>query len=472
MKRKIVSIAIIGAAIVGLLVGARSYKKIVKIETKGFESESIRTEETEYIDGQNSGTICEVIRKFDFSSKEYPIHWEIYTSEVEQEYKEVFYMTITNQIPLEYGEEQTFYFRDYLRGVAELDDIEFVEQYVKNGKYRFIDCDGDGLPELVMDIGINGFCILKYVPEEQKVESYHWLSEYEWLLGSDRIGYCNDTSANNTRYGYKILNASGDVETEIYFTAYYGEAGTKYEISVRGRNSMSTHVNQEQWDEATERFFAVLDNPVSMLSFEEVFGENFTGKEAEVGSPNEAVNVYEEFLTGEKTVENPGFGTITDLDDGAMRYVMYDINGDDVPELHIQTARDYYILTYRNNVFFILFHEQMEEALKYYDICKNGEVVYQYKTENKESYSFYRFEFSGNDYKTADFYWNDSNGNGVYDDNDAYECNGDICTLEEWIGRAEGYLCIDENGDMKILDFIEWKDYNCNVKEYRFIADQ
>ena len=73
--------------------------------------------------------------------------------------------------------------RDYLRGVEDFDDIEFIEQFVKNGKFCFIDCDGDGLPELVMDIGINGFCILKYLPEEQKVESYHWLNEYEVLLG-------------------------------------------------------------------------------------------------------------------------------------------------------------------------------------------------------------------------------------------------------------------------------------------------
>ena len=64
----------------------------------------------------------------------------------------------------------------------------------------------------------------------------------------------------------------------------------------------------------------------------------------------------------------------------------------------------------------------MEETLKCYGVCKNGEIVYKYTKENKESYSFYKFEFSGNAFKTIAFYRNDSNGNGVYDENDEYEC--------------------------------------------------
>lgn len=66
-------------------------------------------------------------------------------------------------------------------------------------------------------------------------------------------------------------------------------------------------------------------------------------------------------------------------------------------------------------------------------VCKNGEIVYKYTKENKESYSFYKFEFSGNAFKTIGFYRNDSNGNGVYDENDEYECNEDICTFEQWL---------------------------------------
>lgn len=59
-----------------------------------------------------------------------------------------------------------------------------------------------------------------------------------------------------------------------------------------------------------------------------------------------------------------------------MKYLTCDINGDHIPELHIQTSGDYYILAYQNNVLFVLFHEQVEETLKCYGVCKNGEIVY------------------------------------------------------------------------------------------------
>ena len=435
----------------------RSRQSEEKIETKESRAGENKTNHTNEQDSRN---LCESVKKVDFSSKEYPINWEIYTDQVEQEYKENFYRIITNQIPLEYGEEEAVYFRDHLRGIADLDDMEFIEQFVKKARYRFIDCDGDGLPELLMDIGINGFCILKYLMEEQKVEVYHWLDEYEELLGSDQIGYCNSTSANNTRYGYKTLNRAGEVENEIYFTVYYGETGIEYEIFIFGDESMSGHLNQEQWDEVTKDFFTMLDRPVTMVTYEEAFGKNFIGTEALHGNTDEAMRAYDEFLSGERALENSGGRTIADMDDGSMKYLTCDINGDHIPELHIQTSGDYYILAYQNSVLFVLFHEQVEEALKCYGVCKNGEIVYRYTKENKESYSFYKFEFSGNAFKTIGFYRNDSNGNGVYDENDEYECNEDICTFEQWISSAEGYFSINKNGDVQILDMMEWKDYD------------
>ena len=105
MKRKIISSLIIGIAIVGLLAKGWNNEEIEETETEEFESEKIRTEETSYAGEQDNGVLCEAIKNLDFSSKEYPVNREIYTPEVEQEYKEAFYMTITNQVPLEYGEE-------------------------------------------------------------------------------------------------------------------------------------------------------------------------------------------------------------------------------------------------------------------------------------------------------------------------------------------------------------------------------
>ena len=36
---------------------------------------------------------------------------------------------------MEYGEEEAVYFRDHLRGIADLDDMEFIEQFVKKARY-------------------------------------------------------------------------------------------------------------------------------------------------------------------------------------------------------------------------------------------------------------------------------------------------------------------------------------------------
>ena len=275
------NIGTMGIVVIILLAGVLNHKQMVETKTRESGTEEIRTDEieTEYMGRQDSSIIYEAIKEFDFSSKEYPINWEIYTPQVEQEYKEAFYMTITNQIPLEYEEEGAVYFRDHLRGVADLDDIEFVEQFVKNSKYRFIDCDGDGLPELLMDTAINGFCILKYRLKEQKVEVYHWLDEYEVLLGSNQIGYSNTTSGHNNRYGYQIMNESGEVEYKIDFTFYYGEDGEEYKISTVGNENMSGYLDQEQWDEVTKDFFEVLKHPVTMVTYEEAFGEDFIGTE-------------------------------------------------------------------------------------------------------------------------------------------------------------------------------------------------
>lgn len=308
MKRKIVNMGTIGIVVIILLVGVLNYKQAAETEMKKIETEenSVRENKTNYTYEQDSSNICELVKKVDFSSKEYSINWEIYTDQVALAYKENFYRIITNQMPLEYGEEKAVYFRDHLRGISDLDDMEFIEQFVKETRYRFIDCDGDGLPELLMDIGINGFCILKYLVEEQKVEVYHWLNEYEVLLGSNQIGYCNSTSANNTRYGYKTLNKAGEVENEIYFTAYYGETGIEYEIYIFGDESMSGHLNQEQWDEVTKDFFTMLDCPVTMVTYEEAFGKNFTGTEALHGNTDEAMRAYDEFLSGERALENSG----------------------------------------------------------------------------------------------------------------------------------------------------------------------
>ncbi len=94
----------------------------------------------------------EAIKDFDFSVQEYPINTILYTTEVEQEFKKAFYEAISNRVPIEYTEDGAIYFREWFRGVANESDSEFLEG-LRKSKYRFIDMDGDGLPELAMQLG-------------------------------------------------------------------------------------------------------------------------------------------------------------------------------------------------------------------------------------------------------------------------------------------------------------------------------
>lgn len=123
----------IGIVVIILLVGVLNYKQAAETKMKKIETEEnrVRENKTNYTNEQDSSNICESVKKVDFSSKEYSINWEIYTDQVELAYKENFYRIITNQMPLEYGEEKAVYFRDHLRGIADLDDMEFIEQFVK-----------------------------------------------------------------------------------------------------------------------------------------------------------------------------------------------------------------------------------------------------------------------------------------------------------------------------------------------------
>ena len=116
--KKIISCISISVLLLGLAWScAKAEEKIKTEESRAGENKTNHTNE------QDSRNLCESVKKVDFSSKEYPINWEIYTDQVEQAYKENFYRIITNQIPLEYGEEEAVYFRDHLRGISDLDDM-------------------------------------------------------------------------------------------------------------------------------------------------------------------------------------------------------------------------------------------------------------------------------------------------------------------------------------------------------------
>ena len=203
-----------------------------------------------------------------FSQRIYPINSELYNLETEREYKEAFYAAITNQVAMEYQGGRTVYFRDYFRNRNDLSDLS----------YLFLDCDGDGLPELAMDGFLQeGPCILKYLPEEGRVAVFIQLRSEDWvLLGPGEAGRCFYLTSYADHYNYITWNSQGETEQVLFFEHNYNSSKKKDEYLV-GTNPLF-YIEKELWDEITEGFFEAMEHPMEMMSFEEVFGEDFSPK--------------------------------------------------------------------------------------------------------------------------------------------------------------------------------------------------
>lgn len=166
------------------------------------------------IEKEESFDVCETVKNFDFSVQEYPIDTILYTAEVEQEFKNAFYEAISNRVPMEYTEDGAIYFREWFRGVAYESDSEFLAG-LRKSKYRFIDMDGDGLPELAVQLG-GEICILQYDMEEKRVKGYFGPTEGWVLLGSDRFGI-HDTGSSGLEVETGCLNCTYRQTRHIIF---------------------------------------------------------------------------------------------------------------------------------------------------------------------------------------------------------------------------------------------------------------
>lgn len=422
--------------------------------------------------------IYEYVKNFDFTVREYPINPDFYGSGLEQEYREAFYDVIANRVPMQYEDDGAFFFRDMLRGVSAMTDREFVE-YIENGndKYRFIDCDGDGFPELAMDLDIDGVCIWKYLPEDKKVVLYYGLSEGSRLLGSNRIGYYVPSGAGLTRYRYVLEGDADTKAVQIDFEAQFYEEEVIYTISVWGNDVKgSVSVDEEQWEELKEPFLYAMNHPVPLVSFEEAFGKDFVPNQESDTSKDEIEKIYMGFLEGKRNAGNISvddllYETIKLENGEALQYLIYDTDTDDLPELHIRAGNTYYAIVYRNGKLFVWFTENHEQN-RCYEMLESGELLYRSIQDGNEYYCCAKQEASSNRDISLDFKWEDSNGNGICDEDDWYQYNDaeayerymgtaqdKTCSMEEWMEKTQEYISVKEDGTIEVLNIVPWNVY-------------
>lgn len=413
--------------------------------------------------------VCEFIRDYDFSRQEYPIDRALYIADVEQEFKNAFYEAITNQVPLEYEDTGAVYFRNWFRGVGEESDSEFIEG-IEKSKYRLMDMDGDGLPELALQFGWE-LCVLRYDMDEKRVKGYFGPAENWVLLGSDRFGLHNTGSPGLERNEYLFLGGCEGIKQTFYF-----ERDTMYETrctaSASGAVDGGAAVSEEEWEELTEGFFYSLEHPVEFVPFEEIFGEAADRQPVFAEDVEKAQKAYGEFLTGERSAGNVTIRDILESAAGGAEYLIHDVSGDGVPELHIQTEDKYYVLACQQGRLFVwLTREDYYGGEGRYDVLESGEVVCSHLQAGSEYYFCWEIQPSAEVMVNLSFGREDINGDGIYDEADTYEYDmrtmkerysglesAQIVTMEEWLDKTADYLYLDENGSVRLLGTLEWTD--------------
>lgn len=240
------------------------------IEATEMKSEDILTE-----------MVCERLRSIDFTIKEYPIDTEIYTEEMDREYKEVFLQVLLNQIPVQYEDGEETYFEDIDPNKEKLtaDNITIIKE---GFVYCYLDFDGDGLPELIVDplgayVRFGGPRIFKYDRDSKKVyvDGYRFMRYRPLCAG--KFYYEYDGSPDSLQYGYQEIDSQGNVIEEVTFqlahpTPAYGDP-ERYFIGSLGDTYMDVEIDKESGDEIFHDFFEAMDNVVTEVTFDELFGD-------------------------------------------------------------------------------------------------------------------------------------------------------------------------------------------------------
>lgn len=230
--------------------------------------------------------VCEKCMQIDYTVKNNPIDTNQYDAAADQTYKEAFYRAISCQDRVRTLEGEEVYLKEYwdFQGDPHTDNKTFLGNLIENAKFYYMDFDGDGLPELVMDIIGDGLHILKYLPDEEMVElffGYERMPYYD-LLGSGQLYYNNGMMANKLMLRYDTVDADGQVRRIVFFEEDADYKPHKedeenwwdmaYWVCLDEELGM-VQVSEKQYLKITERFFDAVEHAVSAQTFEEIFGE-------------------------------------------------------------------------------------------------------------------------------------------------------------------------------------------------------
>ena len=174
----------------------------------------------------------------------------------------------------------------------------------------------------------------------------------------------------------------------------------------------------------------------------------------------QAMLAYQGFLEGKISVDGIDIDSITvpTGEPGShyeTKYAFFDCDRNGVPELHVNSARYYYIFQYKDKNVWVY---KNLSPYPYYYALQNGAFISHRMGAGPVSdgckYSI--FDTFGNEIFSIGFTKYDENGNGTYDEDDEYIFDDVIVTKDEWEKLTRKYLYKDEDGIDQIKNEISW----------------
>lgn len=208
-----------------------------------------------------------------------------------------------------------------------------------------------------------------------------------------------------------------------------------------------------EFDQVSDNNY-IIDNTENEKDSEQIVCENNAKSEKE-----KALELYREFLEGKIDINGLSIDDLT-IPTGEperrypTRYALGDSNGDSIPELHVDSARYYYILTYINGELSIW---KSFFSGDYYPLKNGGIIETGFGVVSDYEFAYYTFNYLGEETLCIRFSVNDTNNNSIFDDGDEYFYDDVFVTKDKWDKLTESYLYRDENGIYQIADELEWE---------------
>ena len=186
------------------------------------------------------------------------------------------------------------------------------------------------------------------------------------------------------------------------------------------------------------------------------------GKISSEDFAEQAMLVYEKFLEGKIECDGIDIDFITTPKGEPdkrydTQYAVFDCDGNGEAELHVQSARYYYIFQYKNGA--LQLYKNLSPYPHYYALKNGAFISHDFGAGPlSDEYRYYIFDTYGNETFSIGFTKYDKNFNVEYDEGDEYVFDNVEVTKDIWEKLTERFLYIDEDGIERIKHEIEWTD--------------